>query len=269
MANPYLSDAYRSLAGNTGGQGAPTVQARNPVADTTQPAQQAATASTPSTFIPGISTYAQDSLVAKQAYDLALSNISTRRAGLMQQYGLTADVGEDGTLNNTRINPYAQHGYLQNMMSEQGRQLDQSYTGSRMRGLGHAGLGAQGESSLRFQHAGQSAALGSQFLASGAGLASEQAQARAGYNGALSAANTKAAQDAITNGYWTTPKYTDPAETTTNTTTLPPGVKKAPAPVVTGKSVIKPAVGGQTSNVAISNYAKAAAKQLANTYRGR
>lgn len=108
-------------------------------------------------FAPNLGTYGYDVSKAKLAYDRAVArkNEGTQR--------LNKTMGFQRTGDKTQIDPHNQYGALQMLLGRQGGQLDDSWSAAAERGVGHKGLGAQGESSLRFTHGAETSDLGTQY----------------------------------------------------------------------------------------------------------
>lgn len=109
-------------------------------------------------FNPRAGTYGLDVAKAKYAYDRAVSQSDEGVQKLNRASGFMRTT--DGK---TQIDPHNRFGALQLMLGQHGRQLNDAWSAASERRIGHKGLGAQGETDLRFTHAGQMADLGNQY----------------------------------------------------------------------------------------------------------
>jgi hypothetical protein len=98
-------------------------------------------------LIPGAGTYLQDQAKALSAYDDAVMRLKTTRSQQQIQSGLG---------NDWQVDPFAQYGTYQQMLGQQGGQLDQNQESNQQRGFFGSGLGNQGEGAIRYGNAVQS-----------------------------------------------------------------------------------------------------------------
>jgi len=199
--------------------------------------------STPvSSIIPDPTVYEGESAQALQAYQSALAAISQRRAGTLQNYGMTAQVDPNGNLTNYGIDPNNPYGAIQQLLDQEGSQLTGLQHASVDRGIGTSGLGAQDISQARFQGGQNQLNLGRQFVGEIGQEASDQYGANSSYNQAKLQAQRDAIVSAIQNSYFTpTPQSsgTQPAPLATTTTTPTKTTKTTKAPVYQRTSLAK------------------------------
>lgn len=154
-------------------------------------------------IIPDPSVYEGETAAALQAYQSALAAIGARRANTLQSYGFTAKVNPDGTLAHYAIDPNNQYGQIQSLLGGEGNQLDALRHAAVARGIGHAGLGAQGESAYRNVMGAQQQGLGQGFVGEVGQEAADQFNATSGFNEAKVQAQRDALLSAIQNGMFT------------------------------------------------------------------
>lgn len=167
-------------------------------------------------IIPDPVVYGEQSAQALQAYQQALSQIAQRRAGTLQNYGMTAQVDANGNLKNYGIDPSNQYGMIQQLLGQEGSTLDSIQHAATGRGIGHTGLGAQDVSRARFQGGQAQQQLGQQFVGEIGQEASDQYGATANYNAAKLQAQRNAIISAIQSGAFT------PVPSSSAGTTPPP-----------------------------------------------
>lgn len=94
--------------------------------------------------IPGAGTYLEQQSLAQQAYEKARLNLETQR----RQQQTTSGMNESW-----QVNPQAQYGAYQQMLQDQGYNLDLAGEEAQSRGLFGSGLGNQNEGRLRYGQA--------------------------------------------------------------------------------------------------------------------
>lgn len=120
--------------------------------------------------LPLIGPYQQQQAMAQQAYEQALSNISTKRAQTMQQYGYMPTAG--GGMAVDPSNPFGQ--YQQTALGN-ANEAEQVQNAQVARGFAGPGLGHQAENSAHLAEQGRMASL-AQALAGNLGDLSQQGQ---------------------------------------------------------------------------------------------
>jgi len=153
----------------------------------------------PGSSIPNYGTYGWRQLDAERAYQQALTNISGKRRQSLAGYGYAADFDENGLPRNVRIDPYSQTGQVQNMLRGDTQQADAAEEDRIGRGLGQAGLGAQGEAAAQLEHGAHSEQLARGLMGDLTSLTQEQNDASSEHNAALWQIEHDAAQEAIGN----------------------------------------------------------------------
>ncbi len=96
--------------------------------------------------IPQSGTYLEEQNIAQQAYDQAVAQLKTQRLSRQRQSGLNE---------NWQVDPNSQYGAYQQMLHNQGANLDTARESGYDRGIGGRGLGNQMESSLRYGQAAE------------------------------------------------------------------------------------------------------------------
>lgn len=120
--------------------------------------------------IPFIGPYAQQQAMAQQAYEQALSSISTKRAQTMQQYGYMPTA--NGGMQVDPGNPFGQ--YQQTALTNAG-ESEQVQNAQIARGFAGPGLGHQAENAAHLAEQGRMASL-AQALAGSLGDLTQQGQ---------------------------------------------------------------------------------------------
>lgn len=152
-------------------------------------------------IVPDASVYAEEAAQAQHAYELAINNISQRRATTLQSYGFTAQVDPStGQLQHYAIDPNNPYGQVQTLMTNEGTQLDSIRNADAARGIGTIGLGAQNQDRYRFIMGGEQGALGQGFTGAMGQLSSDQLTAKQSYDAALVQAQRDAIMAAIMEG---------------------------------------------------------------------
>lgn len=181
--------------------------------------------STYTTPVPGGAGYAQASLLAKNAWDVARTRIQQQRGNLLRQYGYNQ--GADGSLSVDANNPY---GKYQQMLHGQATESDQA--GNQARGAGWGGSsGMIGRvlENLRYNQGGQQADLGMALQGGMSDLAGQDQSAETDYNNALYEAELQAARDAVDKGNYSPGDYSDLPPEPYPSTAKPPKKKASPA----------------------------------------
>ncbi len=148
--------------------------------------------------IPGV--YKEKQLSAEQAYQQALQSLAAEQRSTMDQYGFQGDVGDDGSLQNMRINPNQQFSLVNQML----RSGSASRTGLKNelagRGLGKYGLSAQRKNLLKFLQQGDYAGLGQRFAGKLQGIGRGRSEALSRKQGAFNDAESEALAYALSQG---------------------------------------------------------------------
>lgn len=219
----------RYIAQSRGGQGSST--------DSSSTALPSGGAGTVSSIIPDPVVYGEQSAQALQAYQQALAAIASRRAGTLQNYGMTAQVDASGHLKNYGIDPNNPYGAIQQLLGQEGSAIDAAQHNAVARGIGLGGLGHQAESAARLAGGQAQLNLGRQFVGEIGQEAQDQYGASSSYQSALLQAQRNAIASAIQNGYFT------PAQTSAQAQPAPLAsttkVAAAKKPVYTSTSLAK------------------------------
>jgi len=207
--------------------------------------------------IPGASVYGQAGLLAKTAYQNALTRINSQRSNTMRTFGYKADFDQEtGVMKNMGVDPSNQYGGYQKMLRTHALAGDEAEESALGRGLSMSGgLGAQYERQLKYNFGQDSANLGQGFTDLLSQLQDQQSGAKWDYDRALYEAQLEAARNAVSEGDYSysgyddqdypqypTSDYTDPyAQPTGPGWTNPPGGGSGPGarkvqPVFTSSS---------------------------------
>lgn len=156
----------------------------------------AAPAPTP---IPDPSSYAGADVLANNAYNAALTQINQNRLNTLTNYGYTGSIDPTtGTLSGIRVDPYAVHGQLQDLLHQQALEDMQARTGNEDRGV-FGGLANQALNELHFQHGSQDTSLGTNLESALSDLQGQQQSAAETRDAALWQAEQNAADAATQN----------------------------------------------------------------------
>lgn len=209
--------------------------------DPKQTTQEAATAAVNSgtpqdRVIPGAGVYGQRQANAELAYQNARAQAEARKNSMYHQYGLTSK-GE--------VDQKNQYGRYQQMLGEQGFQLDQADESAIERGLGGGpGLGNQAERMLRYGHSVQNLGFQRDVNQIGTDYGIALGDAEVARRNAMTDALQAALGDAW--GDWTPPDMSSPTTTSTGAAKKAPVASKQPSWIARAKKAGYSGVGGVT-----------------------
>lgn len=143
---------------------------------------------------------AQETLRAREAYQLALNDLQARRTRTLQDFGFSADTDpETGALKNVMVDKFNRHGFLQNMLRGHAEQQIRTDQQRVSRGLGRRGLGQQAGSSLRVQQDFEKARFGAGLTDTLAGFRSQQTRMKSDFDRTLGELTLRQAREDILN----------------------------------------------------------------------
>jgi hypothetical protein len=150
--------------------------------------------------IPNPGVYGEMELQALQAWQRAKSALRERQGQIWQQYGFKGKFDDaTGAVSGVELDVNNPYGEYQQMLGNQGRDLDSATEEAESRGLGGGGLGAQGVTRARGGHGMEQVNFGRRFSSDNADVQSGWQNAGFSYQQALLAAQRAAIQDAINN----------------------------------------------------------------------
>lgn len=159
------------------------------------------------TQIPGAASYAQADLLAKTAYQNALTRLNNQRMDTLRQYGYTANIDPtNGVLANMKVDPGNMYGQYQQLLGNAADQAQQAQEANAARGL-VGGLANQGITAAHRAFGGASAQLGQNLNATLTDYQDQQLQAKWQYDQALWMAEQQAMLDAINSGNFNPADY--------------------------------------------------------------
>lgn len=151
--------------------------------------------------IPGGALIAQAQLAAKARFQQRLADITKKRQSTARTGGYQFDVGDDGLVQNWRVDPYNQYGQFQLLNRAQAAEGYNVVGQNIDRGLGTGGgLAAQNMDNARFLWGQQDAALGQSLVDQLGALDEEQQQAKYEMDRALWEAQLEALRMAAQGG---------------------------------------------------------------------
>lgn len=134
---------------------------------------------------PNAPVYMQDAAGALDAYNTALANTATKRQSLYNQEGFKTQTDAQGNIINYSVDGLNPTGQYQQLQRKEGQQLEAQHELDASRGIGGAGIGAQGTSNLRYADGVEQANFGNNFLAQDSGLVDANSQAFGTYQNTL------------------------------------------------------------------------------------
>ena len=153
------------------------------------------------TNIPGAPGYMQAELMAKTAYQNALTRINSRRQDTLRQYGYQAQIDPTtGVLGSMSVDPNNPYGGFQQLLKTGAEGANAAVDDAVGRHLGHGGLAAQGLSRSKYDFGQASSDLGQRLTGTLAGLQDDQSSAAYQRDQALYQAQLDALRQAILDG---------------------------------------------------------------------
>lgn len=157
-----------------------------------------------STNIPGAPGYEQANLLARRAYDNAMSRLQQRRSQSLLHYGYTRDAS--GKLN---VDPNNEYGAYQQMLRGEDQQSHALDRAQRASGWGGGGYLGQQAEDLQHAQGGDQAQLGQSFADELSGIANDEQDAAFQRDQALYQNEQEAAQRAIDQGNFNPADYSN------------------------------------------------------------